>query len=78
MAERSHGRQRAEGRDLLMDNLPDDYGRVILINHSSEHYICPKAYFSFIPTEKEAEDILLGGLRGRKEEDGSRDCDQGS
>ena len=58
-----------------MDNLPDDYGRVRVIDHSSEHYICPKAYFSFIPTEKEAEDILLGGLRERerKNEDGSGD-----
>ena len=61
-----------------MDNLPDDYGRVTLIDHSSKHYIYPKAYFSFIPTEKEAEDILLGGLCGRKEEDGSGDSDQGS
>lgn len=56
-----------------MDNLPDDYGRVTLIDHSSEYYICPKAYFSFIPTEKEAEDILLGGLRERSEEDGPGD-----
>lgn len=61
-----------------MNDLPDDYGRVTLIDHSSEYYICPKAYFSFIPTEKEAEDILLGGLRGRKEENGSGDGDQGS
>lgn len=61
-----------------MNDLPDDYGRVTLISHSSEYYICPKAYFSFIPTEEEAEDILLGGLRGRKEEDGSGDGDQGS
>ena len=60
-----------------MDNLPDDYGRVRLIDHSSVHYIYPKAYFSFIPTEKEAEDILLGGLRGRKEEDEPGDGDQG-
>lgn len=61
-----------------MNDLPDDYVRVMLIGHSSEHYICPKAYFSFIPTEKEAEDIFLGGLRGRKEENGPGDGDQGS
>lgn len=61
-----------------MNDLPDDYGRVTLIDHSSEYYICPKAYFSFIPTEKEAEDILLGGLRERKEENEPGDGDQGS
>lgn len=61
-----------------MNDLPDDYGRVTLIDHSSEYYICPKAYFSFIPTEKEAEDILLGGLRERKNEDGPGDGDRGS
>lgn len=48
---------------------------VTLIEGSTEHYDASKLYFSFIPTKKEAEDILLGGLRERerKNEDGSGD-----